>query len=523
MTTRASNPTPTAPLAAVHARPIGVREELDEMKRTGVLVLWLRSAMQNTPGWTASLIVHAVLLILLALITIIPEIDHVIPSLQATNDKEVEVIKDIDAPVITPNIDVDPSAVAVAVAIPIEDPVPAPAGPIVMGPDLPNPQIALETSEMGDPSFRKNLLSRPGRSSGGIMDGRNGNMMGVLKSESGWTPDCDVAVGHALKWLAAHQMQNGGWSFHHGQQNGHIGPVNDPGSENSTTAATSLAILPFLGAGATHKEGKYQEVVQRGLYALLREGKLSPQGLDLRGGGSMYAHGLSAIVLCEAYAMTKDKHLAQPAQQAIDFIVNAQDMTGGGWRYTPGQPGDTSVVGWQLMALKSGHLAYLKVPQKSVAGVINFLDLVQSNNGANYGYTSSGAGPSTTAVGLLCRMYLGWKKTNPALEGGVRYLSQQGPAKNNIYFNYYAAQVLRHWEGDEWRKWEKVMREQLLSTQVQAGTYSSDKGSWYTPGQSHGERGGRIYETSLSCMTLEVYYRNMPLYRKAAAEAGDDF
>ena len=69
----------------------------------------------------------------------------------------------------------------------------------------------------------------------------------------------------------------------------------------------------------------------------------------IRGGGigRMYAHGQCAIVLCEAYALSRDEELREPAQKAIDFIVAAQHKQGG-WRYSPRTPGDTSVVGWQL-------------------------------------------------------------------------------------------------------------------------------------------------------------------------------
>ena len=28
-----------------------------------------------------------------------------------------------------------------------------------------------------------------------------------------------------------------------------------------------------------------------------------------------------------------------------------------------------------------------------------------------------------------------------------------------MYYNYYATQVMRHWEGEEWEKWNKVMRD----------------------------------------------------------------
>ena len=217
--------------------------------------------------------------------------------------------------------------------------------------------------------------------------------------------------------------------------------------------------------------------------------------------------------------MTRDRDLMAPAQAAINFIVYAQDPVGGGWRYSPRQAGDTSAVGWQLMALKSGHMAYLNVPPNTVAGAIKFLDSVQSESGAKYGYTSPGGGQATTAVGLLCRMYLGWKKDHPGLQRGVQYLSATGPSKGNMYFNYYATQVLRHNEGDEWKKWNEVMRDSLVASQ---GKNGHEKGSWMMKGGDHGtDVGGRLYCTSMATMILEVYYRHMPIYAKQASE--DDF
>ena len=143
--------------------------------------------------------------------------------------------------------------------------------------------------------------------------------------------------------------------------------------------------------------------------------KVGPDGGDLSyDQGVMYGHGLASIALCEAYGMTKDTGLAEPAQQAVNFIVYAQDPTGGGWRYTPHQPGDTSVLGWQLMALKSAHMAYLIVPPKTIKGADHFLDTMQTESGAAYGYVRPER-PSTTAIGLLCRMYLGWKHDAPPL------------------------------------------------------------------------------------------------------------
>ena len=230
--------------------------------------------------------------------------------------------------------------------------------------------------------------------------------------------------------------------------------------------------------------------------------------------GGMYSHGIASITLCEAYAMTHDKGLYQPAQAAVNFICYAQDPVGGGWRYSPRQKGDTSVVGWQLMALKSAHMAYLRVPGITINKSIAYLDSVAANGGAQYGYTGPATGSATSAIGLLSRMYLGWKKDNPALKKGVAIISKGGHSKSNMYYNYYATQVMRHWEGEEWEKWNKPIRDWLVATQVKEGP---EAGSWFMGG-GHGSKAGRLYCTSMATMILEVYYRHLPIYRKQSTE-----
>jgi hypothetical protein len=112
-------------------------------------------------------------------------------------------------------------------------------------------------------------------------------------------------------------------------------------------------------------------------------------------------------------------------------------------------------------------------------------------------------------------MYLGWKKDQAGLEKGVQYLARTGPDKGNMYYNYYATQVMHHWEGDLWKTWNEEMRDYLVNTQVKNG---ADKGSWQFNGDHGSERGGRLYCTAMACMTLEVYYRHLPIYRKQASE-----
>ena len=361
------------------------------------------------------------------------------------------------------------------------------------------------------------LMDRVG---GGVGSGL-GEVRGVkarraMIEQYGGSEGSEAAVAAAPEWLAEHQMRDGGWHFDH-TSGTCKGRCSHPGvMPPARNGATAMALLPFLGAGQTHKEGKYQQTVEAGLKYLIRQMKLGNSMGDLSdAGGRLYSHGLASIVLCEAYAMTNDSGLLQPAQLSLNFIVYAQDPIGGGWRYRPRQSGDTSVLGWQLMACKSGHMAYLKVPRKTFLNASKFLDFVQEDNGAMYGYTvPARLGRGTTAVGLLCRMYLGWKHDESALREGIEYLHKEGP-RDNMYYNYYATQVMRHYGGEYWDVWNSKMRDRLVNSQDKKG---HAKGSWHFPAATYADRGGRLYCTSMAAMILEVYYRHMPIYGKQASE-----
>ena len=67
--------------------------------------------------------------------------------------------------------------------------------------------------------------------------------------------------------------------------------------------------------------------------------------------------------------------------------------------------------------------------------------------------------------------------------------------------------------GPEWKTWNRKIRRILIETQATEGCAA---GSWapQTPSPDPwGSRGGRLMMTSLSALTLEVYYRYLPLYK----------
>jgi hypothetical protein len=256
--------------------------------------------------------------------------------------------------------------------------------------------------------------------------------------------------------------------------------------------------------------------VDQGLAYLLRH-----QTDDGDFGGGMYAQGLATIAVCEAFGMTGDDRLKRPAQQAVKYLVWAQHQ-GGGWWYQPREAGDTSITGWQLMALTTGRMAGLKVPQESFQRVSTFLDSVGTSDGG-YGYTGPPSTPTNTAIGLSCRQYLGWDPRKPEMLNGVEILKRNPPAANvnNVYYYYYATQVLHHRGGEAWELWNPKMRDWVIEKQNKGEDDAKKdrplRGSWSPVGDEYGKQGGRLMVTSLSLLTLEVYYRHVPLFRNENA------
>ncbi len=348
---------------------------------------------------------------------------------------------------------------------------------------------------------------------------RGAGMRKAMVGGFGGTKQSERAVAAGLNWIARHQMPNGSWSIDKLTTRCKDGQCSGAGNHKSDTAATALALLPFLAAGQTHEtKGPYQKNIHGGLYWLMKNQEASGN-LAAGSGSLMYSHGLAAIVLCEAYGMTKDRSIGASAQAALKFIESAQDKIGGGWRYTPGQPGDTSVVGWQVMALKSGQMAGLNVSAGTLEGARKFLTSCgKGSYKGTFSYTPEGGPtPAMSAVGLLCRQYMGMSREDQAMTEGMGYLMRNiaKPATKNSYYWYYATQVMHNLPGPEWDQWNRTMRRILIDSQVKEGCAA---GSWDPDGHSHGEAGGRLMVTSLCVLTLEVYYRYLPLYKLNAKE-----
>jgi len=339
-----------------------------------------------------------------------------------------------------------------------------------------------------------------------------------MLARSGGTKRTERAVTLALIWLRNHQLSDGSWSLQNFVQRCSDKTCTGTGSVSADAGATAMGLLPFLAAGQTHKsKGAYRDNINRGIAWLIRnqqaDGNLAKGAQQM-----MYSHGLATIALCEAYGLSGDKQVGIAAQGGVNYILAAQNKADGGWRYEPLMAGDTSVVGWQLMALKSAHMAGLNVSGSVFSNTSKWLDSVAVHDGTEYSYQpGNGAQNTMTSVGLLCRQYLGVKRDNPMLTGGMAYLMKNLPdaAFPNVYYWYYATQVMHNMNGYEWDTWNRKMRDLLVHSQVR-NTDQCACGSWPPEKDLWGKNGGRVMTTSLSCLTLEIYYRYLPLFSPEA-------
>jgi hypothetical protein len=338
----------------------------------------------------------------------------------------------------------------------------------------------------------------------------------------GATRESEEAVEAALAWLAAHQRDNGSWSFNLDLDpcNGRCRHTKKKGTESPTpsTGATGLALLAFLGAGHTHhREGLYQETVRRGIYYLRSVAAEAEAGLDLQQ-GSMYGHGIALMALGEALTMSskgrlRDSDLYDLVSKAAAFTSVAQHDSGS-WGYVPGSPGDMTVSAWQVLSIIAAKKNRVDTRTNTLADAKEFVMSSCKDRDFWFGYKGPPGEETTTAIGLALMLYLGQSTEYTPFYNALTKLAERGPKLSNVYHDYYATLALHHSRHHAWDEWNQKLRDHLVATQAKSG---HEAGSWHF-NDHWGNIGGRLYTTAMCAMTLEVYYRYMPLY-----ETVDDF
>ncbi|MHC4222513.1 MAG: hypothetical protein ACYSUN_00850 [Planctomycetota bacterium] len=373
------------------------------------------------------------------------------------------------------------------------------------------------------------------------------------KAEMGISKKTEAAVERGLAWLARHQNLDGRWS-------------GDKFTDRCKTyyrkkcqvgarfggwdvGMTGIALLSFYAAGYRPHSGRYKDTVLRAqVFTAARQradGDFGGQG-DLIGG---YTRPVGTIALAEAYGTTADKEFYERAWRSAAHLVRIQ-YDDAGWRYRLGGqfPGDTSVTGWNAWAIATARKIGIPVDPMGLEGSNSLIDMFSSevtqdeefyNTDPRYffevgrgqsfihftGYNAREASrPPMTAIGLICKIFMGRHRSHPYCIGAANRLLQSIPEydaeKNAIkytagaeypsYYWYYGSLAMYQMGGRFWRQWSRpLLTEGIPNIQIRGD--ACEHGSWDS--ENMDSIGGRIYATCMCVLTLETFYRYLPALR----------
>ncbi len=371
-----------------------------------------------------------------------------------------------------------------------------------------------------------------GGGAGGKYGGRGGGRGG-----KGGGKSYAAAIDAGLKWLAAHQDEDGKWDsdgfMKHDATDSEI--CNGPGNAVHDVGNTGLALLAFLGDGSTLRSGPYKQNIKNGIKWL----RSQQQENGLFGGNAshdfVYDHAIAAYAMCEAFGLSDYKLLKKSAQKGLNYLESHRNPYSV-WRYQPrDNDNDISVTGWAIMAYESGKFFKLQVNTSALKLCETFLDQVSDPTG-KHGYTKQGEGSSRkpgghdvkfpiekgealTAVGLFCRFFMGQDpKEKPIMKAAADLLRSKPPVWDeksgaiDHYYWYYATYALFQYGGNHWKQWQKKLETAVVKNQHRDSAQKNLLGSW-DPIGAWGEDGGRVYSTAILTLTLEAYYRYSRLVR----------
>lgn len=328
--------------------------------------------------------------------------------------------------------------------------------------------------------------------------------------EGGGTEECETAVVKALRWLKTKQNADGSW----GQQ--------------YKASMTGLALLAYLGHCETPKSTEFGENVTKGITFLIDMGNKQNGKLSLVGGhGWVYEHAIGTYALCEAYTFIKELKMDFPGlkevcEKSVQVILNGQHPSGS-WDYdynkTSQRPGDTSILGWHVQALKAAsHAGFDKASiEKSVERALKRLEQVQNDNGT-FGYVNKGSPNDERLVGVGALCYQMWgKETHKVARDALRWMNRNmepvyTSENANLYAWYYTTLSLFQRGSTYWDKWNRKWRDEILRNQNEDGSWKPE-GGFEKGGAIRTSGAGRdadIYRVCLNTLSLEAYYRFLP-------------
>ena len=332
---------------------------------------------------------------------------------------------------------------------------------------------------------------------------------GAIALQRGASTESEKSVAAGLDWLARHQAADGHWTDEAKcEPDKHC---TDFRYASAKVAQTGLAVLAFQAGGHyDFNDQKYSSQVKRGLNWLVSQQQ--PDGCLFGEERTWYEHGIASLALAEACAVARanrkdpERRYLEAAERAIDFIQRHQ-YARGGWRYSKDSDaaGDTSVTGWQVLALKSAMEAKIIVSPQTMEQVQQFFESVKDPTTGRTGYYSRRDGTElTTAVGLIVEGLILKQPKSPFADkaaAGLRSRAVSLGKAGDFYTLYNGSLAMALVGGDAWKEWNDGVRDSVIKRQETSGCA---RGSWDAARVCPY---GRTLSTAWAILTLEVYYR----------------
>ena len=343
----------------------------------------------------------------------------------------------------------------------------------------------------------------------------------------GGTAASEAAVTRALRWLAAHQEEDGrldadGFMRHDppeapcdGAGGGHHGERVPCPYDGVTTA---VALMAWLASGSTPEEGPYAPNVARALAWCRR-------AVDAGPGGSygLWNFGFCTQAVADAHWMLGGSEDRARLERAVAAILALQREDGGWSYYLP--IGDVPTTGVAACALALCARAGVPVRASATAAALAFLDArvdpakgrSEYHDGAERkGYTPTRA---NAAAGLAVRALLGTLPRTKHLAKQIAAIREKPVWKiefkeidvkgrkvraqiGNLYPYqwYYATIALFEHGGGAWRSWFGGLKTALRKGQRTDGACA---GSW-DPLGTYSSSAGRVFVTALCALMLQA-------------------
>jgi hypothetical protein len=104
------------------------------------------------------------------------------------------------------------------------------------------------------------------------------------------------------------------------------------------------------------------------------------------------------------------------------------------------------------------------------------------------------------------------------MNGLPQWRDPRGHSKERgFYYWYYGTLGMFQMGGEHWKAWNQAMKKTLLDNQCKGGPMDGsvqDKDGSWDPHSWIDLYGGRVFTTALGALSLEVYYRYLPMYTK---------